>query len=393
MKKRLVFSLVMFVCVTTTKVEASRLEPHEIYARGAVIMDMDSGRVLWEKNGRETLSMASTTKIMTAIIALENSDLSETVTVSSRASIAPKVKMYLTKGEKISLEGLLYALMLQSSNDAAVAVAEHVGGTVEDFCYMMSIKAKELGALDTSFETPNGLDSENHFSTAYDLAIITRYALKNEKFVKIINTGYYSVTSDKRNYDIRNKNRFLNEYDGAFGVKTGFTGEAGNCFVGACERDGMKIITVVLASGWGDLGKEQKWIDTKKMMEYAFGNYKYQNLIHEGDKAGITTVSRSKTTEMPLYFSEEIDLPMTNEEKEKIEMVKNIPENIEAPIKAGEYVGNVKLFTGGDFLAETEVFASGNAERHDFETSLKKTLKYFLDITTGHNSINHRLSK
>jgi D-alanyl-D-alanine carboxypeptidase (penicillin-binding protein 5/6) len=182
--------------------------------------------------------------------------------------------MDLTTGEEISLEGLLYALMMQSSNDAAVAIAEHVMGSVEDFCYAMTLKARELGALDTSFITPSGLDAENHYSTAHDLAVIARYALRNEKFTEIINTINYTVKSSKRTYDIQNKNRFLYEYEGALGIKTGFTGGAGNCFVGAAEQDGMRFITVVLGSGWGEAGKRRRWADTRKMMDYAFANYK-----------------------------------------------------------------------------------------------------------------------
>ncbi len=227
-------------------------------SKGVILYDANTGRILYGENVDEKLPMASTTKIMTLIVALENGKLSDTVKVSGRASKAPKVKMYLSEGEEIKLENLLYALMLESSNDAAIAVAEHIGGSVENFCDMMTAKAREIGAINTSFKTPNGLDAEGHYSTPRDMAIITAYGLKNQEFIRITNTKDVTFSSSKREYRVTNKNRLLSEYRGANGVKTGFTGLAGQCFVGAAKRGEMQLVTVVLQAGWGDTGKEQK---------------------------------------------------------------------------------------------------------------------------------------
>ncbi len=352
-----------------------------VEAQAAILIDAGTGRVLWEKNSRSTLSMASTTKIMTAIITLERGNLDEIVTVSRRAAIAPKVKMYLAAGEKIPLKGLLHALMLQSSNDAAVAIAEHIGGTVENFGQMMTQKAQNIGALDTSFITPNGLDAENHYSTAYDLAVITRYALNNPEFVKLINTSYVDVESDKRVYSVTNKNRFLREFDGAIGVKTGFTNQAGHCFVGAAERDGMKLISVVLASGWGEKGKEQKWVDTKRLMSYGFAAYKVQQLVEEGEPAKTVAVSRSKTDNMGLVYERSVFAPLREDEVNEIFLDYYGPETIPAPIEQSESIGEVHIYVKGKYFGKVNLLTSCGCTRHDLKTSLEKSLNALFDLT------------
>ncbi len=261
-------SALIFLCLiffTSPVYAAEEIETPNVEAHGACLMDAKSGRVLWGKNEKAPLAMASTTKIMTAILALESGKKEETVTVSERAAFAPKVKMGLSPGEKLRLYDLMQALMLESSNDAAVAIAEHIGGSVENFCAQMTAKAKIIGARDTVFETPNGLDAGEHHSTAYDMALITRYALGVPGFLDLTNTPEASFKSDGRKYSVTNKNRLLHEYTGANGVKTGYTGRAGHCFVGAARRGDMQLISVVLGSGWGDKGRSQKWIDTKIM--------------------------------------------------------------------------------------------------------------------------------
>lgn len=268
----------------------------KVDAKSAILVDCDTNRVLWEKNAYEPMSIASTTKIMTCIIALENGNLKDEVTVSKRAVSQPEVKMHLAVGEKQRLEDLLYALMLKSYNDSAVAIAEHIGGTVENFCKMMTDKAKSLGAKDTLFETPNGLDAGNHHSTAYDMALIASYAMKNDKFVEIITTKEVTTPINGGNYKsyyIPNTNRLLSEYEGANGIKTGLTNKAGHCFVGSAQRNGVKLISVVLASGWGTKGKAQKWIDTKAILNYGFENYKPQNIIEKGKVACEFNISNS----------------------------------------------------------------------------------------------------
>lgn len=361
-------------------------------AQGAVLMEMDTGRVLWGKNEKEPMAMASTTKIMTAILAIESGKLEETVTASSRAASAPKVRMNLTAGEKHRLEDLLYPLLLQSSNDAAVAIAEHVGGSVEEFCKRMTEKARELGAEDTVFVTPNGLDEGDHHSTAYDMALITRYALKNDTFRKIIQTTEITIPiqgGEEKSYHIMNTNRLLHEFQGAIGVKSGFTGKAGQCFVGAAERNGMTLISVVLASGWGTAGKEQKWKDTKALLNYGFENYTNFVIIRKGDSVQEIPVEHSREKKVNLIYGKEVMVTLKEEEKSDLRIEFSFPSSLDAPVTAGQKVGVGRIYTGnGELLEECEILAESEIARHDFSTSLKKIINSWQNI--GKESILSR---
>ncbi|HOA79601.1 MAG TPA: D-alanyl-D-alanine carboxypeptidase family protein [Defluviitaleaceae bacterium] len=356
-------------------------EPN-VEAKSAILMDASTGRVLWEKNAHEPLAMASTTKIMTCILALEKGNLMDEVIVSKRAASAPRVKLYLKEGEKQCLGDLLYALMLQSSNDVAVAIAEHISGSVETFCEEMTKKAKELGAKNTVFKTPNGLDAQGHQSTAYDLAVITRYAMKNPKFVKIINTKHITIPQkgNYKSYDLKNTNRFLYEFPGANGVKTGYTGKAGYCFVGAVKQEDMQLISVVLASGWGPRGKEQKWVDTKRIMKYGFDNYKLETLLEKNKLLKTIPVEKAKETEVSLYTDKSIIYAIKEEEKSKIRIELKVPNLVEAPIEKGEKLGEAKVFVGDELSGSVNLLADRSIERHDFPSCFKKVLNNWLKV-------------
>jgi len=375
--KKIFFSFILAILLPLT---AFAEEEIKVSAHGAILMDFETGRVLWEKNSKAPLAMASTTKIMTAIVALENGNLDDKVTVSKKAALAPEVKMHLSAGEEITLRDLLYALMLQSYNDSAVAIAEHISGDVASFCNQMTEKAKSLGAKDTVFETPNGLDAGDHHSTAYDLALITSYALKNEKFNEIINTSSYTAKSNLRSYDLYNKNRLLNEFQGANGVKTGFTGKAGHCFVGSAKRGDMQLISVVLASGWGTQGKEQKWIDTKRILSYGFEKYHYENIIKEGVISDKVNVTRSRKEDIGLYITEDFTIPITEEEKNAIHIDIDIPLTIEAPVAKDEVLGYANIYLGNELIKQIDIKTTESAERHDFETSIKKIITNWLNM-------------
>jgi D-alanyl-D-alanine carboxypeptidase (penicillin-binding protein 5/6) len=290
--------------------------------------------------------------------------------------------MFLSTDEKISLKALLYALMLQSSNDAAVAIAEHVGGSVEEFCKIMTEKAKSLGAKDTVFETPNGLDFGDHHSTAYDMALIARHALQNKDFRFITNTPYITVTSDRSTYNIANKNRLLNEFSGANGIKTGYTGKAGHCFVGAAKRGDMQLISVVLGSGWGGKGKEQKWVDTKRVLNYGFDNYKYETLLEEGAKAGDVGITRSKNNKLGVCFAEGVTLPLRAGEKETVRIEIDLPETVQAPVQLNENIGSAKFYIGDELHKEIALFTSSTAERFDMKTCAEAVLDTFARMGT-----------
>ncbi len=380
--KKLILTVIISLLLQVT-IHANEEKPGEIKSLAAVLLDQRTGRVLWGKNEHTPMAMASTTKIMTAVIALENADLNDEVTVSRRASLAPKVRMGLSPGEKIKLQDLMYALMLESSNDAAVAIAEHVGNSVEEFCKTMTEKAKELGAADTVFKTPNGLDLDDHHSTAYDMALITAYALKNQKFLALINTSEVEVKSDKRTYSLMNKNRLLREYEGANGVKTGFTGKAGQCFVGSAKRGDMQLITVVFASGWGNKGKEQKWIDTKALLNYGFDNFEYTKVVSGNSEAGVVAVERSKIPEVKVCFKEDVILPLSKEEKDKLKLVYQIPPAIKAPVSQGDKIGSCKVYLENECFTEIDLLAENEATRHDLKTSLEKVLNTWFELGTN----------
>ena len=385
----LTHSLAASLAVTTlftTAVFATALPPTaqrpadiEVEATGAILIDELSGRVLWEKNGFDPLAMASTTKIMTLIVALENADINDLVTISTKAASQPRVKMNLSAGEEIKLEYLLYALMLQSFNDSAVAIAEHVGGNVEAFCHMMTDKAKQIGAYDTVFETPSGLDKGDHHSTAYDMALIARYAMTNPEFIRITTTQSAQVSSNKKAYSLINKNRLLYEMPGAKGVKTGFTNKAGHCFVGAVERDGMSLISVVLGSGWGG-NRHQKWIDTKKILNHGFEHFKYHPIITEPETGQVIAVERSRQPSLELVYDTTLWLPLSDYEHETLRIDMAFPATIKAPVHAGQQLGVAKVYIDNHLEHELPLLAASDASRHDLKTSLEKILNSWFSI-------------
>ena len=370
---------VLCLCLTLKGTALAGTEP-EVKALGAVLMEAESGRVLWEKNAEAPLPNASTTKIMTCLIALESGMLDDTVMVSPNAASKPETRMGLSAGEKIKLRDLLYPMMLESANDAAVAVAEHIAGSEEEFCDMMDERALEIGAMDTDFETANGLDRDGHHSTAMDMARITAYALENEDFREIISAPSATIKSDRRTYTVANKDRLLKEYDGAIGVKTGFTGLAGQCFVGAAKRDGMTLISVVLGSGWGSSGKERKWIDTKNLLNYGFENFELYTLAEAGDFVSEVSVKGAYKDDVETEISKKVVIPLTVEERMGIKTEINIPMEINAPIEKGQTVGELSFFgTDGEILAKTDIIAAGDAAEKDFKSTALLLIKHWIN--------------
>lgn len=242
----------------------------KINSRIALVYDRVSGRVLYEKNGYEKYKMASTTKIMTAIVVLENSNLTDVVTVDRKAARTGGSRLGLKTNDKITVQDLLYGLMLESGNDAAVALANHIAGSVEEFAVLMNEKAKSLNLRNTNFVVPHGLDNDEHYTTAYELARITDYALNMEKIRNIVGTKTYNVSINGRNKAISNTNELLGYLNGVYGVKTGFTNGAGRCLVTSCKRDDIDIITVVLGADT----KKIRTTDSVELINYTYKNFK-----------------------------------------------------------------------------------------------------------------------
>ncbi len=382
-----------------------------LYAKSAVLMDADSGRVLYERNGHEQMAMASTTKIMTLIVTLENASLDEQVTVSAYAASMPDVQLNIREGENYRLEDLTYSLMLESHNDSAVAIAEHVGGSVEGFAAMMNKKAEEIGCENTYYITPNGLDAEDgdkfHSTTARDLALVMSYCIKKspqkEKFLEITRTASYSFTdsSGKRSFSCTNHNAFLNMMSGALSGKTGFTNKAGYCYVGALERDGKTFVVSLLACGWPN-NKTYKWSDTRTLMEYGLANYNYrsfdeveipesalEDIAVSGAKSDKIGDSESVSVELiePQDGSEAgIDGLLMNGE-EKITITLHKVRGLSAPVTEGQKVGHISYMVGDTEWKRVDIVASQEKEAIDFLWCLKIICeKWSLSLTSNTDS-------
>lgn len=357
----------------------------QLYAQSAVLMDADSGRILFAKNGQEERAMASTTKIMTCILALENGDLSEEITVSAEAASQPAVRLGMREGQRFRLNDLLYSLMLESHNDSAVAVAECVGGTVEGFAAMMNRKAMELGCSDTYFITPNGLDAEDetgkHHTTAADLARIMKYCImdseKKDAFLEITRTESYQFSDcdGSGSYSCSNHNSFLHMMEGALSGKTGFTADAGYCYVGALRRDDRTFIVALLACGWPN-NKGYKWSDTRKLMDYALENYQYREFGTEEETVSVVVENGTAggfpgADGVQIRASAETELfRVLLKSGEEIDVEYDVPESVEAPVEKGQTLGTVVYSLNGGTLREYPLTADASVRKRDFSVCL-----------------------
>lgn len=407
------------------------LENLSLYATSAVLMDADSGRVLYEKNGFTNMAMASTTKIMTCIVALENCDLDMEVTVSAYAASMPKVKLYVRQGETYVLRDLLYSLMLESHNDSAVVIAEAIGSkllsedlkakspaqytaeeskqAVSAFAGMMNQKALDIGCLDTWFITPNGLDAtqtfymddgsqvqKEHTTTAADLAAIMAYCIqkspKKDVFLEITGTPSYGFSANGRSFSCVNHNSFLTMMDGALSGKTGFTNKAGYCYVGALKRDNRTFIVALLACGWPN-HKTYKWSDTRVLMEYGLAHYEYHSydevsidngkfnpvIVYEG-----CTERLGDTAYVEIALLQEADAKEADDnglllrEDEQFELRYSMPDWLEAPVTAGMQVGEVSYLLGEKVLQTIPIVTKSKVEKIDFTWCVRQIGERFL---------------
>lgn len=367
-------------------------EPAELYALSAVLMDGESGRVLYEKDGERPLANASTTKVLTCIVALENSPGDDYVQVSQNAASQPEVKLGLQKGEQYYLEDLLYSLMLKSHNDTAVAIAEHCGGSVEGFARMLNRKAKQIGCKNTYFITPNGLDAEDengkHHTTAADLALIMRYAVKNGTFLHIAQTRDYTFSeiTGKRTFSVHNANAFLDMRDGVLAGKTGYTSQAGYCYVCAWEKEGKTFIVSLLGCGWPN-HKTYKWSDTEKLLDFGDYNYEYETYwkepqtgkilvtdgVEDGQDIGTKIYLRGKCSVTAYDREKEVLLKKGETVTCKIE----IPQKVSAPVLKGEKLGRIAYYLDGKLIDFYPVYAEKSVEKISFKWYTEKVFHDF----------------
>lgn len=401
--KRILRSCVVFffcICIVAAipwKVSAKEKEKQELlsqlYARSAVLMDGRSGMVLVGKEADVMRPMASTTKIMTCILALEKGNPGDLVTVSANAASQPKVHLGMREGEQFYLKDLLYSLMLESHNDSAVAIAEYLAGSVPAFAEWMNEKAKEIGCTRAHFVTPNGLDGEDeggvHSISAADLAKIMSYCVwqsaKSEEFLSITQASSHSFSDaeGKGNFSCNNHNAFLQMMDGALSGKTGFTGDAGYCYVGALQSEERCFVVALLACGWPN-NRNYKWADTRKLMEYGLENYAYQDVW---EMPALSSVSvEDGISDEGVFTEARMELKIRTEEKslrilmgkdDVVEKRLQVPEKLTAPVKKGETVGNLEYLLNGEVWESYSVVASDTVKQRTFPWIFKEMFEMF----------------
>ena len=392
-----VFMVVVF-CLTRHPVRVLADEPNlKLYAKAAVLMDADSGRVLYDLCGDEQLPMASTTKIMTLIVTLENADPEDTVMVSSYAASMPQVHLGIRSGEQYRLKDLMYSLMLESHNDSAVAIAEHVGGSVEHFAELMNRKAAEIGCRNTYYITPNGLDAAEdgriHSTTARDLALVMSYCItkspQKDTFLEITRTPDYSFTdlSGKRSFLCTNHNAFLNMMTGALSGKTGFTGKAGYCYVGALRQNEKTLVVALLACGWPN-HKTYKWSDTRTLMEYGLDNYSYRSfdevaIPREATEAIPVKNAQGNEIGEDVYVkiravTQEGDLArdgLLMRDDEKITVTLHKVKSLTAPVPKGLEIGTVSYLTDNEEWKRVSLVTDEEIKRIDMGWCIRRVLE------------------
>ena len=374
LNKKILIVLITFLILFSNSCFA--VEP-EIASSSAILVEESTGKILYEKNAYEKMYPASTTKVMTAILTLENCNLDEMATVSHNAIYSlPNgyVNANLLEGEEISVKDLMYALMVKSANDAAIVLAEHIGGSVEGFADMMNKKAEELGCTDTHFVNPNGIHNEEHYSTAHDLYLIASYCMKNETFRHYVSTTSYTLPATNKypnsdricittNDMIRPKSKYYNQ--NVIGIKTGYTNEAKNCLIAGAKKNDIELISVVLHAGTNSAGLSERYVDTDALFNYGFIDYSFRYVVKKKKKVtSIEIENGSKDTKnLDLNAKETISTYLNNEfDIEELSPIINLNENLSAPICEGDVLGSA-TYEIDDIDYTTDLIASHDVEK------------------------------
>lgn len=376
MKKFFIIFLTLFVLFGSIDVTYATSRELDLIGKSAILIDATTGEILYEKNIHDQHYPASTTKIMTAILTLENLELTEKLVIDEEASFTGGSRIYLLEGEDVTVEEVMYGMMLESANDAAVAFAKNIAGSVEAFAKQMNEKAAELGALNTNFVNPHGLHDDAHVSTAYDLAMIARYAMKNEIFRHYVSTYQYTMEATNLQ-DTRyfyNTNRMLYDnihtvtvngqvrgckYDGITGIKTGYTGRAGGCLVAGAKRGDTELIAVTLAST--DMGRFQ---DCITLLDYGFENYKTVNVLEPGKDLGTVPVHRGSVKRVKVILPDEVNATLPAEASDSLLRTEvELFDSVEAPVQQGQKAGIVKLYVGDELIGEYDAVTAETVDR------------------------------
>jgi D-alanyl-D-alanine carboxypeptidase (penicillin-binding protein 5/6) len=371
MKKIMTFLLVTIIAVTFSFPQVCQAV--DTCAKAAVVMDVNTGRILYSKNANTELPMASTTKIMTTIVAIESGKLNEVVKISKNSAGTEGSSIYLQEGEQLTVEELLFGIMLRSGNDASIAVAEYVGGSVEKFAQLMNQKAKDIGALNTSFANPHGLDHPNHYTTARDLALITSYALKNPKFKEIVSTKRKSISgppTESWDRALVNKNKTLWQYEGGDGVKTGYTSNAGRCLVSSATKDNWQLVCVVLDC-------RPMWDESSALLNYAYENYENKKVIDMASIYKEIDIKGGKEKTAGVKPTKDLFIPLKKDELTKLEIVPEYKVNNIAPIYKGSNAGALNIYIDKNLLGTVTLEYNNNVESNSPIYYLRKIINKF----------------
>lgn len=362
---------------TTSETSSENTDKLNLYSEAAILVENKTGKVLYGKNAEEKMYPASTTKILTAILAIEKGNLTDNVAVSKEAiSGIPSgySSAYLSEGEIISVENLLKVLLVHSANDAANVLAEYISGSIDDFVDLMNEKAKELGCENTNFVTTNGIHDDDHYSTAYDLATITRYCMQNETFRKFVSIQKCTIPATNK-YQERiytNTNDLINPsseyyYENCIGVKTGYTSQAKNCLISACSKDGLQLIAVVLgASQQTETRKSARYVDSKALYDYGFSNYSISNIAEKSSVIDTIEIKNatSETQSLDLILEDDIKVLVRTDSQDNISYEINLNDDISAPIATNSVVGTI-TYTVDDIKYSKNLLASHDVVKEE----------------------------
>ncbi len=347
----------VFVCFfSNVYANSNNIDDVKISSPSAIVIDSLSGRVLYEKDGYSKRKIASLTKVMTAIVTVENVKLDEVVTVKTGAGSIGGSTIGVKKGDEITVRALMYGMLMESGNDCAYALAEYVGGNIENFGVMMTEKAKEIGAKDSSFKNPHGLDVEGHYSTAYDMALITKYALNNKIINEIVGTNSITVQFGKVVKTFSNTNRLLRTYSLADGVKTGFTNGANRCLIASATKDDLRVIAVVLGAETTDI----RFNDAKTLLEFSLDSYKMRDISKNMNWYIYIPVNKGKEDYYEKYITREMKVALTDEEYEKIYIKQTILPVINAPMYKGYNLGSIEMYVDNEKIYEESIYLDKN---------------------------------
>jgi len=348
----------------------------KITSTAAILMEQDTKRVLYGKNYRNKVKIASTTKILTAIVAIENNSLDEKVTISKKAALTGGSTVGLKSGSEISLKSLMYGMLLKSGNDCAVAIAEHVGGSTEKFVEMMNKKAYEIGAKDTHCTNPHGLDTEDNYSTAYDLALITCYAKTNETLSEMLGTKSTTMPFGTSSKYLANTNRLLFTYEYCDGGKTGFTNIANRCLVATAKKEDLKVVAVILGANTTDV----RFSEAKELLKYGIENYKMTDVSESINWYIDIPVYKGNISSYVKKFNFNKMIPLKEGELEQIYISQSIVPSLYAPVQRGSYLGNIELYIAEELLYTKDVYLEDDITKNNVLDYIVKGLKGIFEL-------------